>query len=454
MKKTLFNFLFLFLFFSFCPFLVFSQTTVYRDPVITELVGQVSADSLKAHVEKLVSFGTRQTLSGTQGKRGIVPAREWILSKFQEFGKQSAGRLTATIDTWTLQPDGRRIDKAVEMGNVMATLKGTDPADDRIFLVSGHMDSRVSDVMNRTADAPGANDDGSGTAAIIEMARVMSQQSFPATIVFVTVAGEEQGLLGANHLAQRAVDEKWNLEALLNNDIMGSNNSHDTKLINNTIVRVFSEGLPGLETDKSAAGIRQYGLENDGRARTLARYVKEIGERYVDHLEVRMIYRNDRYLRGGDHTPFVNRGFAGVRVTEMNENFQHQHQDLRVEDGVDYGDKIEYMDFEYLRKNTAMNLANLANLAKSPTQPQNVTMDVRSLTNTTKMYWQAPKSGKVKGYYILMRETHMPYWQKKFYTDKLGIELPYSKDNYFFAVQAVSEDGNEGFPVLPKPGMR
>lgn len=431
-----------------------AQTTVQRDPTITQMVEQVSADSLKAHVEKLVSFGTRQTLSGTQGKRGIVPAREWILSKFQEYGKSSGGRLTSTIDTWTLQPDGRRVDKAVEMGNVMATLKGTDPADDRIFLVSGHMDSRVSDVMNSTDDAPGANDDGSGTAAVIELVRIMSKQSFPATIVFVTVAGEEQGLLGADHLAQRAVDEKWNLEALLNNDIMGSNNSHDTHIINNTIVRVFSEGLSGFETDKTAASVRQYGLENDGKARTLARYVKEVGERYVDQLEVRMIYRNDRYLRGGDHTPFVNRNFAAVRITEMNENFQHQHQDLRTENGVVYGDKVEYMDFEYLRKNTAMNLANLGNLAKSPMQPQNVTMDVRSLSNTTKLYWQAPKTGKVKGYYILMRETHWPTWQKKIFTDKLGAELPYSKDNYFFAIQAVSEDGNEGLPVIPKPGMR
>ena len=452
MKKIFYSILSCFLLSSFLPSL--AQTTVQRDPAIAQMVEQVSADSLKAHVEKLVSFGTRQTLSGTQGKRGIVPAREWILKKFQEDGKSSGGRLTSTIDTWTLQPDGRRIDKAVEMGNVMATLKGDDPADNRIFLVSGHMDSRVSNVMNSTDDAPGANDDGSGTAAVIELVRIMSKQAFPATIIFVTVAGEEQGLLGADHLAQRAVDEKWNLEALLNNDIMGSNNSHDTHLINNTIVRVFSEGLSGFETDKTAASVRQYGLENDGKSRTLARYVKEVGERYVDHLEVRMIYRNDRYLRGGDHTPFVNRAFAAVRITEMNENFQHQHQDLRTENGVVYGDKVEYMDFEYLRKNTAMNLANLGNLAKSPMQPQNVTMDVRSLSNTTKLYWQAPKTGKVKGYYILMRETHWPTWQKKIFTDKLGAELPYSKDNYFFAVQAVSEDGNESLPVIPKPGMR
>ena len=311
MTKSILTFLLPFLLSSFHPSLLFAQTTIHRDPTILQLVAQVSADSLKAYVEKLVSFGTRQTLSGQQGQRGIAPAREWILNKFQEFGKQAGGRLTATIDTWTLPPDGRRIDKAVDMGNVMATLKGTDAADDRSFLVSGHMDSRVSDVR----------------------------------------------------------------------------------------------------------------------------------------------YRNDRYLRGGDHTPFVNRGFAAVRITEMNENFQHQHQDLRVENGVDYGDKVEYMDFEYLRKNTAMNLANLANLAKSPSPPQKVMMDIRSLANTTKPYWQAPKTGKVKGYYILMRQTHWPFWQKKFFTDKLGAEMPYSKDNYFFAVQAVSEDGNESFPVLPKPGM-
>lgn len=242
----------------------------------------------------------------------------------------------------------------------------------------------------------------------------MSKYSFPATIIFVAVSGEEQGLLGANHLAERAVNEKWNLEALLNNDIMGSNHSPDTRLIDNTKIRIFSEGLSGFETDKRAAGVRQYGAENDGKARTLARYVKEVGERYVDNLEVRLIYRNDRYLRGGDHTPFVNRDFAAVRITEMNENFNNQHQDLRTEKGVEYGDYAKNMDFEYLRKNTCLNLASLANLAKAPAMPQNVTLEARNLTNTTSLFWQTPKAGKVKGYYVLMRETHMPFWQKKF----------------------------------------
>lgn len=433
----------------------FSQKIINRDPQIEALVSQISSDSLKKFDEKLVSFGTRSTLSTTtDSKRGIGASRLWVLSKFQEFAKTSDGRMTAVLDTFTLQPDGRRIDKRIAMVNVMATLKGTDPNDDRVFMVSGHIDSRVTDVMNRESAAPGANDDGSGTVAVIELARVMATSKFPATIIFVVVSGEEQGLLGANYLAEKALKQNWNLEALLNNDIMGSNNSNETNIIDNTRLRIFSEGLPAFEMDKKVGAIRQYGAENDGKARQLARYVKETGERYVDNLEIVMIYRNDRFLRGGDHTPFVNRGFAAVRLSEMNENFLHQHQDLRVENGVEYGDLIKFMDFEYLRKNTCVNLASLANLAKSPSMPQDVILDVRGLGNSTNLNWKAPKSGKVKGYYVLMRETSMPYWQKKFFTTNLKISLPYSKDNYYFAVQSVSEEGNEGLPVLPRVGLR
>lgn len=436
-------------------FTSFSQKIINRDPQIESLVSQISADSLKKFDEKLVSFGTRSTLSTTTDpKRGIGAARMWVLSKFQEFAKTSEGRMTAVLDTFTLQPDGKRVDKAILMANVMATLKGSDPNDDRIFMVSGHIDSRVTDVMNRESDAPGANDDGSGTVAVIELARVMAKSKFPATIIFVVISGEEQGLLGANYLAEKALKQNWNLEALLNNDIMGSNNSNETNIIDNTRLRIFSEGLPAFEMDKKVGAIRQYGVENDGKARQLARYVKETGERYVDNLEVVMIYRNDRFLRGGDHTPFVNRGFAAVRLSEMNENFLHQHQDLRVEKGVEYGDLVKFMDFEYLRKNTCVNLASLANLAKSPSMPQDVVLDVRGLGNSTNLNWKAPKTGKVKGYYVLMRETAMPYWQKKFFTTNLKISLPYSKDNYFFAVQSVSEDGNESLPVLPRVGLR
>ena len=431
-----------------------AQKIIQRDPVIEQLVSEVNADSLKSHINKLVSFGTRHTLSTTtEPKRGIGAARNWVLSRFQEFAKQSEGRMTAKIDSWVLKPDGKRVDKDQDMGNVMGILKGTDPNDDRIFLVSGHIDSRVSNVMNRESDAPGANDDGSGTATVIELARVMSKAKFSATVIFLVVSGEEQGLLGADYLAQKALDEKWNIEAIMNNDIVGSNNSHDTRIIDNTRVRIFSEGLPAFELDKKAGSIRSLGQENDGKARQLARYAKEVGERYVDNLEVVMVYRNDRFLRGGDHTPFVNRGFAAVRVTEMNENFEHQHQDLRTEKGIQYGDFPEFMDFEYLRKNTAMNLATLSNLAKAPATVQNLTIDTKNLTNSTTLFWQTPKSGKVKGYYVLIRETYQPFWQKKIFTTKNGINLPYSKDHYFFAVQAVGEDGNESLPVLPKVGM-
>jgi Zn-dependent M28 family amino/carboxypeptidase len=435
-----------------------AQVIANRDPQIADLVDQVSADSLRAHVDGLVSFGTRSTLSDTKSpKQGIGAARRWILGKFNHYAKSSGGRLTATIDTWTLPADGRRVDVPTEMGNVIATLKGTDPNDKRVFLVQGHLDSRVTGVMNRTAVAPGANDDGSGTAAVIELCRVLSKAGFPATVVFAAVSGEEQGLLGAEHLAEQYLKNNVNMEALLNNDIMGSNHSNETNIIDNTRLRVFSEGLPGnlmKDTTGRIAQIRQFGNENDGKARTLARYVKEIGERYVDNLEIMLVYRNDRYLRGGDHTPFVQRGFAAVRLTEMNENYNHQHQDLRTENGIEYGDYAKFMDFDYLRKNTAVNLATLANLAKAPAMPQAVTIEVRNLTNSTTLYWKAPATGKVKGYYVLMRETSWPVWQKKFFTTKLGMTMPYSKDNYYFAVQAVSEEGNESLPVLPVPNLR
>jgi len=431
---------------------IFAQTIINRDPEIEQMLKEVSADSLHSYINTLVSFGTRSTIStNSSSSRGIGAARSWVFSQFNRFAQQSSGRLTAYIDTFTLQPDGKRIDSAVFMGNVIATLKGADPSDDRIFLISGHLDSRRSNVMDRTGDAPGANDDGSGSAAVLECARIMSKHSFPATIIFITVSGEEQGLLGAYHMAEKCKKDNINIEAVLNNDIMGSNNSSGTNIINNTQIRVFSEGLPFYELDKTAKNIRQLGLENDGKARQLARYVKETGERYVDNLQVVMVYRNDRFLRGGDHTPYVENGFAAIRITEMNENYYHQHQDVRMENNIQYGDMAQFMDFEYLRKNTCLNLANLANLSKAPAMPQNVKVDVKDLSNDTRLFWTAPKSGSVKGYYVLVRETTSAFWTKKIFTTTTDITLPMSKDNYFFAVQSVNETGNESLPVVPSP---
>ncbi|WP_186756510.1 M20/M25/M40 family metallo-hydrolase [Echinicola salinicaeni] len=434
------------------PLQTFSQiTTINRNDTIEKMVHEISPDQLKTYIEGLVSFGTRHSLSKDQDQRGIEEARQYVLRQFKSFETQSGGRLSSKIDYYTIEADGRRIPNDVRMGNVMATLKGTDPADDRIFVVSGHLDSRVSDIMNAEDNAPGANDDGSGVAALIEMARIMSKRTFSATIIFVTVSGEEQGLKGAAHMAKMAKEENWNLAAMINNDMIGNSASSGTMLRDNTKVRVFSEGVPMFETEEMERLRKYTNGENDSRSRQLARYIKETGERYIDQLEVKLVYRNDRFLRGGDHTPFSQQGFTAVRICEFNENYHQQHQDLRTENGIQYGDLPEHIDYEYLRKNTGINLAVLASLASAPSVPQEVGIDVSQLTNSTSLKWQAPAAGKAKGYYVLMRETSSPVWEKKFYTKNTTITLPYSKDNYFFAVQAVGSEDTESMAVFPKP---
>src|SRR6185437_10866614 len=432
---------------------IFAQTIIDRDPEISQMVNEISKDSLQSYINTLVALGTRSTLSTqTNSKRGIGAARTWAMKKFNEFTKNSGGRLTAFIDTVTIEPNGKRINRPILLGNVMATLKGTDPNDNRIFIISGHLDNMRTNVMDSTGDAPGADDDGSGTSAVLECARIMSKHSFPATIIFVAVSGEEQGLFGSTYMAEKAKKGNWNIEAVLNNDIMGSNNSNETNIINNTKVRVFSEGIPHYDTEEQLKRIMALGLENDSKSRELARYVKEVGERYVDHLDVVLIYRTDRFLRGGDHLPYLQNGFTAVRITEMNENYTRQHQDVRMENGIEYGDLPIHIDYEYLRKNTAMNLSNLANLAKAPSMPEEVKIEIKKLTNTTTLSWLPPKKGKPKGYYILLRETASPVWQKKIFTSSTQLTLPYSKDNYFFAVQSVNGDGNESLPVIPDVG--
>lgn len=446
--------------FTTCSFILFNiffnsvhaQTIIRRDAEIENILNNVSKDSLQSYIHQLVNFNTRSTLSSQTDKtKGIGAARNWVLNKFKTYAQQSNGRMTAYIDTTTLYADGKRLNRNILLGNVIAVLKGTDTADKRIFLMSGHLDSRRTDVMDSVNFAPGANDDASGVAAVIEAARVLSLHNFPATIILMAVSGEEQGLFGSEFMADKAAKNNLQIEAVLNNDIIGSNNSSGTNIINNTQLRVFSEPFSVLDTGRTLQRIRSLGLENDGKSRQLARYVKEIGERYVDNLEIVMVYRSDRFLRGGDHIPFAEKGFAAVRLTEMNENFNHQHQDVRTENGIAYGDLEDYMDFNYLKKNAQVNIACLANLAKSPSAPQNVSLDVKDLTNFTSISWSKPQHGNVKGYYLLMRETTSAVWQKKTFTTDTSINLPYSKDNYFFAVQSVSDDGNESLPVMPFP---
>ena len=422
--------------------------SIDRNETVVAMLDEISADSLKSYIQKMVSFGTRHTLSSqTNPKRGIGAARNYVLGKFKEFEKNAAGRLSSFIDTTTIAADGRRVDRNIVLGNVMAILQGTDPADKRVFIISGHLDSRNSNIMDSTGEAPGANDDASGVAAVIEAARVMSKNHFAATVIFVAVSGEEQGLLGSAFLANKAKKENLEIGAMLNNDIVGSNNSNETHIVNNTQLRVFSEGIPATADEKTAQRIRFLGLENESASRQLARYVKETGERYVDQLEVVLVYRPDRFLRGGDHIPFLKNGFTAVRITEMNENFTRQHQDLRTENGIEYGDYLKHIDFDYLKKNTSVNVAVLASLANAPSPPLQPKMDTKELTNSTLLSWQPPANGKIKGYFVLIRETHSPVWQKKIFTAGHSIRIPYSKDNYLFGVQAVGMDGAESLGV-------
>ncbi|UOR06170.1 M28 family metallopeptidase [Hymenobacter aerilatus] len=435
------------------PLLAQNKPSTTPDPTIKKMVNDISEKRLKEDVDKLVSFGTRHTLSDTKSKkRGIGAARNWVEDEFRKYSKASGNRLVVTQDTFTIKPDGRRIDKPVVMANVMATLPGTDPNDKRIFIVSGHIDSRVSDVMNATADAPGANDDGSGTVAVMELARVMSQQKYPATIIFVAVQGEEQGLYGSTHLAKRAKAEGWNVVAMLNNDIVGNSHGDDPSTDDNKHLRVFSEGVPATETEAEGRVRRTLSSENDSPSRQLARYAQQSAEDYVDGLDVVVVYRPDRFLRGGDHTPFNQQGFTAVRFTEMNEDFRHQHQDLRTENGVEYGDHAKFMDFGYLRKNTGVNLATLAGLALAPASPQNVGVLTAQLTNRTQLKWDAPAAGpKPAGYYVLIRETTSPKWQQKVFVTDTKADLTQSKDNYIFGVASVDAQGHESLPVIPKP---
>ena len=434
-------------------FPVFSQQVILRDSEIFNLVQQVNADSLKKYTEVLASFKSRHTLN-QDAKNGMIAAQNYVHSKFLEFGINSNGRLNSKIEEFVVPGDGRRIVADAKVANVIAMLPGTNKQDPRMILISGHLDSRNKDVMDTTNASPGANDDGSGVALVLELARILSKVEFPTTLVFVAFTGEEQGLKGATYLANKAKSESWQIEAVLNNDIVGNSTSSETNISNNTVMRVFSETIPLAEDERGASIRRSINSDNDSPSRQLARYIKEVGERYVDQMEVKLIYRNDRFLRGGDQTPFMKNGFTAVRMSEMNENFLHQHENVRIENGVQYGDLPEFMDFEYLRKVAAVNLASAASLAKSSSIPQEVRIDVRGLSNSTSLSWKAPQYGSPKGYYVLMRETSSSMWEKKFYTVETNLKLPYSKDNYFFAVQTVSENGMESLAVLPTPLTR
>jgi len=451
MKKILIAFIFLFILST-----IRAQTIINRDPEISRMVEEISSERIENYVRTLVSFHTRHNMSSRDNpSQGIGAAWNWVKAEMEKSIPASDGGLEVKFEEYTVGGKGQRIPSPVKLKNIVSTLKGTDSNDDRKILISAHLDSRVQLDNDSTSFAPGADDDGSGIAALLEMVRIMSSRKFPATIVFMAVTGEEHGLYGARHMAAKAKNENWNIIAMLNNDMIGNSGSSETILNDNMRVRVFSEGVPAYETEQMAALRKYTSGENDGKARQLARYIKETGERYVDQLNVTLVFRNDRFGRGGDHSPFCEQGFPAVRICEFNENYDRTHKIPAVVNGIPEGDLPEYVDYEYVRKNTGINLATVANLALAPCEPEDCGIVVSGLTNKTTLRWKAPSKGqKPSGYYILIRETWQPLWEKKVFVTGTEITLPYSKDNYFFGVQSVSAAGHESLAVFPGQARR
>jgi len=433
-----------------------AQIIINRDPEIKKMVDDISKEKIEQHVRKMVSFHTRHNLSEQNDPaKGIGAAWNWIKTEMEKSISASGGRLEVKFEEYTVGGQGQRISQETKLKNVVATLKGTDPNDDRIIIISAHLDSRAALDNDNTGFAPGANDDGSGVATILELVRIMSTRKFSATIVFIAVSGEEHGLYGAKYMATKAKQENWNIVAMLNNDMIGNSGSSETLLNDNMRVRVFSEGVPAFETEQMASLRKYTSGENDSKARQLARYIKETGERYVEQLNVTLVFRNDRFGRGGDHSPFCQEGFTAVRICEYNENYDRTHKIPAVENGIQLGDLPEYVDYEYVRKNAGVNLATIANLALAPYEPVSCGIVTSGLTNKTTLKWESPVKGvKPAGYYILMRETYQPLWEKKIFVTGNEVILPYSKDNYFFGIQSVDAAGHESIAVFPGQARR
>ena len=453
------------------------------DPAIAAALAHVSPDDIRADILKLVSFGTRSTLSSMDKDQptgqGINAAADWIFEEFTRISTACGNCLEVRRDDF-IEPassaPASRIKADTRLQNIYAVLPGTDPAQRaRRVLVTGHYDSRVTDVMDTHSPAPGANDDASGTAVSIESARTLSKLKFPATIVFVAVAGEEQGLNGSRHLAKLARAEGWDLEAVLNNDIVGGDMSPGQ---DPNTVRVFSEGVPGPTTPEQLRAIQTLGAENDSPSRQLARAIAEVSAayfkphsqpaastpgkphptyvRFVPAFHPTLIFRRDRFLRGGDHTSFNAEGFAAVRFTEWQENFNHQHQTPRTENGTLMEDNIQFVDMDFVANVARLNSAALATFASAPGEPQNVAILTRALDNSTELTWAAPAGAPAgTAYEVLWRPTDAPTWTSAQSAGAaLTLKLPISKDNVVFGVRSVDPAGHRSPAVLPKPSGR
>lgn len=423
---------------------VFSQTPY-------EIIEEVSADRIEKDIQKLVSFGTRHTMSETESEtHGIGAARRWIKSEFEKISKECGGCYEVSMQRTLEKGNAKtRITKDTEIVNVLAIKRGTTYPN-RYIIMAGDIDSRVSDPLNYTDDSPGANDNASGMAGVIEAARVLSKYDFESSILLVGLSGEEQGLYGGKHLAAKAVEEGWEIVGVLNNDMIGNIEGVDG-VIDNRTFRIFSEPTNPTDTDFQQRMRRYYGGEVDGISRQLARYVYTMTKTYMPEMNPMMIYRLDRFGRGGHHRPFCDAGFAGVRIMEAHENYTQQHQDIRVEDGIKYGDVIEHVNFEYAAKLTAVNAITLAALASAPPEPENVAISGAVEPSTT-LYWDAVDYANLVGYKVYFRETTSPTWDMFYNVDKDKTEFILKGiviDNYFFGVSAVGKDGNESLVVFP-----
>lgn len=433
--------------------LAIAQVPSQHQQDIYKIIEDVSADRIENDVRKLAGFGTRNTFSDTvSDTRGIGAARRWIKAEFDKISADCGGCLEVFYQKdYVTKEMGGRIPKDAWVVNVIAVQKGSTNPNDYVMM-SGDIDSRASNTMDFTTDAPGANDNASGMAGTIEAARVLSKRKFRNSIVYVGLSGEEQGLFGGKGLAEYAQKKKWNVIGFLNNDMIGNIKGVDG-VIDNREFRIFSEPTDPTETERERNGRRFYGGEVDGVSRQLARYVHKSVKNYMPEMNPMMVYRLDRFGRGGHHRPFNDLGFSGIRIMEAHENYTQQHQDIRVENGIAYGDVVEHVNFPYARKLTAVNAINLAQLAWAPTRPQNVKIG-GIVEADAKLAWDAV-NGAV-GYKIYWRDTTSPTWDNSRYVGNVTSftlkEIVI--DNSFFGVAAVADDGTESIVSFPSGIMR
>jgi Peptidase family M28 len=433
-----------------------ARNTGNFDPDLRALIGQIDPNRIQSTIETLVSFGTRHTASSqTDPNRGIGAAYAWVFQQMQDIAATSNGNMTVQQQTFLQQPLAGRLANPTSITNTIATLQGTANPQ-RFYVVTGHLDSRVTDILDSTSDAPGADDDGSGVACVLELARVFATHQFPGTIVFAAVSGEEENLFGSSFMAQQMKNAGNDVQGMFSNDIMGTGDAHDGTRPDPFTVRLFLEGIPTNVTSSQISLMQAVGGENDGLSRQLGRFVADAAPFNLTGMNIRRIWRRDRYLRASDHVSFQGQGYAAARFTEPRENFNHEHQNTQVVNGVQLGDLIQYVDFNYIARVTGVNAAALWALASSPGTPKNAQIHTTppvsfSGTNFTTLSWNANPETNLTGYEIVMRETTTPDWTSAIPVGNVTtVTLNISKDNVQFGIRAVDQQGNRSPAAFPQ----